>query len=285
VKYLAAILLGLVLLAVPRPAGAAVTLPADLGTGAVALTTVEGTGYRYVLAKVTAVGYGPKRMLIDAQWKCGPDDRNRATTNVSATMSAVLYVRLITDAPSCTLYARSATINPTAGDGVTLDYVTMQSPAGVHAVGTDQRAYPTLLYHGTAKDVHPTVLNAGGLGYLRVFGDVKLTSCHQVGGSRENGSPYLCTEDLLSYPDHLVTARLVVSQYAVGGGYCQSVVVDETLIRITAHAHHVTTFMAADYPVSSNPACTRQVRAKLWLYGNGGNNVVHAGGTIVGLWR
>ena len=293
---LTALLAGLVLAGPARPASAAAwtDLPARSATGSAVgpeITVAAGAfpaGPRFVTATVSArhaPGSPGRVTMLSVELACGADSV-QATTNVLTT--AVLTPRrVMTDATACTVSARAAVDHPTARDGLRVIATLSAMPVGSGAVGYRPAGFPTLLRPGGRADVPPIACEPpAGTGSVAVTGDLKVTTCTSVGGSRENGSPYLCAAPRVRPGGSTLRVALVAQQPAAGGGYCAIRTLSARTVRVGRAEHHAMISQRGTFPLSTAPGCTRTVRVKLAVRVLAGADlVIHRRGTITSVYR
>lgn len=275
-------------------ATASVDLPARSADGSAvgpAITVAAPAfpaGARYVTATVTArhaPGSSGRATMLTVDLACGAESV-QATTNVLTT--AVLAPRrLMRDATSCTVTARSAVDHPTARDGLRVSVAVSAVPVASGAVGYRPTGFPSLLRPGGRADVTPiSYAVPAGPGPVAVTGDLKVTTCTSVGGSRENGSPYLCSASRVKPGGSVLRVALVAEQPAAGGGSCAVRTLSARTVRVGKAQHHTMVAERGTFPLSTAPGCTRTVRVKLAVTVLAGADVVlHRRGTITSVYR
>jgi hypothetical protein len=223
--------------------------------------------------------------MLSVELTCGAESV-QATTNVLTT--AVLTPRrIMRNATRCTVVARSAVDHPTALDGLrvtaTLSAVAVRSGA----TGYSPTGFPTLLRPGARRDITPAAWTApAGDRSVTVAGDLKVTACTSVGGSRENGSPYLCAASRVKPAGARMLVSLVAQQRATRGGYCRVVTLSTRTVRVVRAVHHAMVTQRGTFTLSTARGCTRTVRVKLYARVLAGADVViHRRGTITSVYR
>jgi hypothetical protein len=284
--------------AVAVPAGAAaaaVTVPARPVAGSLVgpATTVARrafpAGTRFVTATVSArhADRSSRRpMLLSVTLTCGAESI-QATTNVLTT--AVLTPRrVMRDATACAVVARAGVNDAAAGDALRVTAAVAAVPVGRAAVGYTPDGFPSLMRPGQRRDVVPATLTlpAGAGTAVAVTGDLKVTTCKSVGGSRENGSPNLCAAKRISAAGTKLRVGLVAQQRSIAGGYCAVLTLATRTVRIDGRTHHAMITQRGTMTLSAARGCARSVRVKLYVRVLGGADVViHRRGTIVSVYR
>jgi hypothetical protein len=245
-------------------------------------------GARFVTATVSArhrAGSSGRATMLSVELACGAESV-QATTNVLST-TVLTPRRIMRDATGCTVVARSAVDHPTALDGLrvtaTLTAVAVRSGATGYVPG----GFPTLLRPGGRLDIAPAVWTApAGARSVTTAGDVKVTACTSVGGSRENGSPYLCAASRVRTAGARLQVSLVAQQKAAGGGYCRVVTLSTRTVRVDRNVHHAMVTQRGSFTLSTARGCTRTVRIKQYARVLAGADVViHRRGTITSVYR
>jgi hypothetical protein len=245
-------------------------------------------GRRFVTATVSArhrAGSSGRATMLSVELACGAESV-QATTNVLTT--AVLAPRrIMRDATGCTVVARSAVDSPTALDGLRVTATLSAVAVASGATGYAPAGFPTLLRPGGRLDVTPAVWTApAGARSMTVAGDVKVTACTSVGGSRENGSPYLCAPARVKPAGARLQVSLVGQQKAAGGGYCRVVTLSTRTVRVDRAVHHAMVAQRGTFTLSTARGCTRTVRVKQYAQVLPGADVVlHRRGTITSVYR
>jgi hypothetical protein len=255
-------------------------------------------GARFVAATITArhaAGSSGRPLLLTATLTCAGESI-QATTNVLTT--AVLTARrVMRDATGCTVQARAAVDHPAPGDTLRVTATIAAAPVGRAAVGYAPDSRPTLMRPGQRADAAPAALagpvragpaGAGpaGAGPVTVTGDLKVTTCTSVGGSRENGSPYLCAAARVRPGGSTLRVSLVVQQIATGGGYCAVRTIASRTVRVDRRTHHAMVAQSGSYTPSTARGCASGVRAKLYVQVlSGADVVIHRRATIVNVFR
>ncbi len=270
-------------------AGQAVTVPArdpDGGLVGPPVTVAARSfpaGPRFVSAAVTAghaTGSTRRATMLSVKLVCGSESV-QATTNVLTTV-VLTPRRLMTDPADCRVIANSAVNDATAGDGLRVTTTITAAGVGWGRVGYRPDGWPAVLEPGEAYDAVPvTTTVPAGVRSARVVGDVKVTTCTSVGGSRENGSPYLCDPDRVRRGGSALYVALVAAQRAVGGGYCAVRTVASRTVHVDAKTHHAMVAQSGTYRLSGAGKCTRDVTVKVYTRILGGADVVvHRKGSI-----
>jgi hypothetical protein len=200
------------------------------------------------------------------------------TQNVGRGTTARLTPRLLfRDARTCSLWARSVGFGLSAGKELVMSGALRSVGAPVGARGYHPTGQPVLLAPGEAVEVVPATLTVPvGVLTLRVIGDVKTTACTSYGGSRENGSPYLCIGHV--DPTGSFIRVSVVLRYP--GSACPATVVSMRNVFDDAIRHHVMTFQSGIYLVPVLRLCGSTVRVSVVVQVLAGSDlVVHAHGT------
>jgi hypothetical protein len=245
-------------------------------------------GARFVTATVSArhrAGSSGRATMLSVELACGAESV-QATTNVLST--AVLAPRrIMRDATGCTVVARSAVDHPTALDGLRVTATLTAVAVTSGATGYAPAGFPTLLRPGARQDITPAVWTApAGARSVIVAGDVKVTACTSVGGSRENGSPYLCAASRVRTAGARLRVSLVAQQKAAGGGYCRVVTLSTRTVRVDRKVHHAMVTQRGSFTLSTARGCTRTVRIKQYASVLAGADVViHRRGTITSGYR
>jgi hypothetical protein len=223
--------------------------------------------------------------MLSVTLTCGAESV-QATTNVLSTATLVPR-RVMTDATACTVTARAAVDHPTAKDGLRVTATLTATAIGSGAVGYTPAGFPTLMRPGSRLDATPvTYAVAAGARSVTVAGDIKVTTCTSVGGSRENGSPYLCAASRVRPGGTTLRVALVAQQRSAGGGYCAVRTVSVRTVRVDRTTHHTMISQFGTYTLSTAPGCARTVRVKLAVRVLGGADlVVHRRGTITSVYR
>jgi hypothetical protein len=274
-------------------AGQAVTVPArdpDGGLVGPPVTVAARSfpaGPRFVSAAVTAghaTGSTRRATMLSVKLVCGSESV-QATTNVLTTV-VLTPRRLMTDPADCRVIANSAVNDATAGDGLRVTTTITAAGVGWGRVGYRPDGWPAVLEPGEAYDAVPvTTTVPAGVRSARVVGDVKVTTCTSVGGSRENGSPYLCDPARLDRGGTRLKATLVAAQRRKGGGYCVVKAVSARTVHVGAKVHHAMIAQAGTYTLSRSSTCTREVMVKVYVRVLGGADVlVHRRGTITNVY-
>lgn len=222
-------------------------------------------------------------------------DRIAHTTNsVRGAAAARLYPRFIFVAPApgvytCTLSALSSRPregnppHPLSDQWVFIDssttsasgnasYLEATAPLSAGSgYGRDVDASWTLLGGGSAVDVaawSPEFVAPAGDNTFSMSGDIALTACTAEGGSDDPGDDpdrgHLCVGHKQAGPSR-VRVTLSAFQRSVNGGYCVTNTVDTRLFNISADTHHHVEYTSGLVNVSSDVACSRTFRLKLYV--------------------
>jgi hypothetical protein len=272
---------------------ATVTVPAlgvDGGLIGPAITVAEGSfpaGTRMVVARVSArraaTSTGRPTML-SVKLVCG-NEAVQATTNIVS--AAVLTPRRLMQDPSdCRVIANSATYQAVPGDGLTVSTQLTSQPVAWSAVGYRPDDWPSLIRTGQRYDAVPvTAAVPTTISKLQITGDIKVTTCTSVGGSRENGSPYLCNKGRLNPKGSTVAVSLVVTQKRTDGSVCIQRTLSTRTVHVDFTAHHAMITQQGSYVLSRAAGCSRQVKVKLYTKAvSGADVVVHRRGTITSMY-
>lgn len=290
-RLLTPALVTLVILAPPTAAHADEVLPTrpasssgtQLGPERVIAAARFPAGQRFVTATITARP-GPRPILLSAELDCGGQVA-QATTNI--TRSATLQPRrVMRDARHCVVRARAARSNPTTRDQIRVTARITSYPIHWGVTGQNPTAWPTLLRAGQRYDAAAVAGTApAGATAVRIGGDLKVTSCTMVGGSRENGSPNLCKANRINPGGTWLRVSLIGQQRNTDGYYCQVRAVATRLLHIDRIAHHKMVSLTGTLPLSRDENCARIVRVKLYLeVVSGADAVVHRLGTLSHAW-
>jgi hypothetical protein len=245
-------------------------------------------GARFVAATITArhaAGSSGRPLMLSATLTCAGESI-QATTNV-LTAAVLTARRVMRDATACTVVARAAVDHPSPGDTLRVTATIAAVPVGRAAVGYSPGSRPALMRPGQRGDAVPAALAVPvGARSVTVTGDIKVTTCTSVGGSRENGSPYLCAASRVRPGGTGLRVSLVAQQAATRGGYCAVRTVSSRTVRVDRRTHHAMITQSGVYTLSTARGCARTVRAKLYVEVLGGADlVVHRRGTIVNVFR
>jgi hypothetical protein len=275
-------------------AAAATDVPARPAEGSLvgAAVTVASrafpAGVRFVTATVAArhaIGSSGRPMMLSVTLTCGGESI-QATTNVLST--AVLAPRrVMRDATACTVRAQSAVGEPTAADALRVTATIVSAAVGRAAVGYSPDAWPTLMRPGERAGLVPAALAVpAGARSVRVTGDLKVTTCTSVGGSRENGSPYLCAAARVKPAGTRLRVSLLARQTAIDGGYCAVRTLAARTVRVGRGTHHAMVAQSGTVTLSTARGCSRTVRAELHVQVlSGADVVIHRRGTMVSVYR
>jgi hypothetical protein len=205
------------------------------------------------------------------------------TQNVGRGTTARLTPRLlVTDAGTCSLWARSIGFGQSAGKELAMSGSLRAVPAPVGARGYQRTGQPVLLAPGQAVEVVPATLTVPlAVLTLTVVGDVKTTACTSVGGSRENGSPYLCTGHVNPAGSSIRVSVLL----GYPGSACPDTVVARRNVFVDAVRHHVVTFQTGTYLLPALRGCGSTLRVSVVVRVLAGSDlVVHANGTTTAVF-
>jgi hypothetical protein len=244
-------------------------------------------GPRFVSAKVSArhATYSSHRpMMLSVLLVCG-DESVQATTNV---LTEVLLTprRLMTDPTDCRVIARSAVGRAAEDDGLTVTATISAADVAWGAIGHFPDAWPAVLRPGARYDAVPvTTAVPASSSSVRLTGDIKVTTCTSVGGSRENGSPNLCAANRVRPGGSNLRVSLIAAQKAVGGWYCAVRTVSARTVHVSAKVHHAMIAQAGRFTLSRSRACTRSVITKVHTRVLSGADVlVHRRGSITNVY-
>jgi hypothetical protein len=164
---------------------------------------------------------------------------------------------LIDNAPQCTLYGRGAM--PALQTG------SIRSSGPVDgATAYTPTVPPNRIVAGQSYDYLPAEWTVPArVKTITVTGDQKVTACTSVGGSRDNGSPYLCDGHVNPVGS---TARLQVwvqQRSTKPGAFCLSKIVRSVDVKIIPQIHHYMSYKYAPYTLSTSRGCSRTVRVKV----------------------
>ena len=284
--------------AAPPPHGAfaassIVTVPARGVGGATLGPAVDvasrsfPAGMRFVVATVTgrhATKSTKRPTMLSVDLVCG-DERVQAAVNV-VTSATLAPRRIMRDATDCRVIATSARTDATAGDGVQVSTRLTAEAITWGATGYRPHGWPDLVRTGGRFDAVPTTFAVPAhVSRLHVTGDTKVTTCTSVGGSRENGSPYLCEKARLKREGSKVSVSVVVHQLGPDGEICAQRTVSRRTAQIAPKAHHDMISQQASYALSPSSNCTRNVRIKQYVKVLGGADiVVHRRGTMTNVY-
>ena len=282
---------GLLVGAAP-PAFAAVSVPATPKPGKTVATTTPvayasfPAGRRFVTATVYARSApgANEHLMLAAILTCGAQS-TLTGVNITAGRGSVSPRRIFSDARSCRVDVQSA-LGKTAADRLLIDVSWSSEPVRWGAEGYVPDAQPTLLRPSRRYDAVPVTLNVPGqAGYVKIRGDARLTACTTSGGSRENGSEYLCL-GRVNTAGTRVRVELIVQQFARGGGYCRSRVLSSKTLFIDKWLHHADTYQSGRFTLSRAGGCVPTVRVKLRVTVlSGADLVVHRQGTLTSIFR
>jgi hypothetical protein len=262
------------------PAAEAAAPPARL----LATETFAG-GQRLVVGEVwgsmPATLPGTKIELV-VSLACGAEGISN-TQNVARGTTARLTPRLLVpDARTCSLWARSVGFGDSTGEELVVSGALRAVRARAGARGYDRTGQPVRLTPGQAVEVVPATFTVPvGVVMLAVIGDVKTTTCTTAGGSRENGSPYLCAGHVNPTGSSIrVTVRL---RYP--GTACPVTAVTTRDVFVDPVRHHVMTFQDGTYLLPVPRGCGSAVRVSVVVEALAGSDlVVHANGTTTAVF-
>jgi hypothetical protein len=269
----------------PATAQAAIRLPVQLsGPERAVAERAFPAGVRMISATVSTAGTGRPTMLT-VTLTCGTESV-QATTNV-ITAATLTPRRIMTDPTACQVTARAAVDHPTARDGLTVTATIAASPVSIAATGYSPRAQPGLLRPGKQVDVVPASLTVPDkTDRITATGDLKITACTSTGGSRENGSPALCTAKRVRAAGSTLRVALIAAQRSTTGGYCAVRTLAVRTVHVDRRTHHAMVAVRGSYTLATAPGCTRTVRVKLQVrVVSGADAVIHRRGTIVSVYR
>ena len=154
------------------------------------------------------------------------------------------------------------------------------------AVANRPDGWPDVVRKGTRFDAVPITLAVpGDTRRLQITGDMKITTCTSVGGSRENGSPYMCHPARNNRKGSKVVVALVAEQSRADGGVCNARVVSQRTVHIDGTTHHGMISQQGSYTVVRTPGCTGDVRVEQRTRVlSGAEIVVHRKGTVTNVY-
>jgi hypothetical protein len=241
-------------------------------------TETFGGGQRLVAGRVTASMPPPllgSKMLLVVTLRCGTEGI-RDNQNVGRGTTVTLTPRLLVpDARTCTLWAQSVDLGESPDEELVVTGVLRASPEVAGARGYRPGDPPVRIAAGQAVEVAPvTWAVPDGAPVLAVFGDVKTTTCTIVGGSRENGSPYLCEGHVDPTGSYIRVS--VVVEYP--GSSCPVMPLSTQNVFVDPLRHHVMTYQEAIHPLLRTCGSTVRVTVVVQVL-FGSDLVVHAQGT------
>jgi len=144
-------------------------------------------------------------------------------------------------------------------------------------------AYPTLIPAGGSYDAVPLSARfPTGAGYVKVRADFRSTACTVEGGSRENGSPLLCSAAYQNLNGTSFRLRVEARYVSTDGTVCGRLVLSERKIYVDKWLHHSQTYWSGILP----RGCSSSVRVKIRIdQVNGAALVANSGGTALDLYR
>jgi hypothetical protein len=219
---------------------------------------------------------GTKIELV-ASLACGTEGIGN-TQNVARGTSVTLTPRLLVpDARECRLWASSVGFGESTGRELVVSGELRAGPVVAGARGYEPTGQPVRITPGQSVEIVPASLAMPRRTLaLRVVADVKTTTCTAVGGSRENGSPYLCAGHV-----DPTGSRIRISVRVGGPGTaCPGTTVAEREVFVDGVRHHVMTFQHGTYLLPQLRSCGRTVRVVTVVQALSGSDlVVHARGT------
>jgi hypothetical protein len=284
---------GAVVLPASAAAASTVMVPAlgvDGGLVGPQVTVAEGSfpgGARVVVATISArhAATSTRRpTMLSVKLVCG-NEAVQATTNIVS--GAVLAPRrLMQDPTDCRVIANSAVYQAVPGDGLAVTSRLTSQRVRWGAVGYKPDGWPSLVRAGHAYDAVPVTLTVPArISRVQITGDMKVTTCTSVGGSRENGSPYLCNKRRLNPKGSTVIVRMVVTQKRTDGTACVQRTLSSRTVHVDFKAHHAMIAQQGSYVLSRAAGCTRQVKVKLYTKAvSGADVIVHRRGTITNIY-
>jgi hypothetical protein len=227
-----------------------------------ALASIElAPGKRLVTGDATAVVWTTPEAARGAAFAlrltCG-DVQMGAIQNTPSGSTLSLHPRMLVEgADSCTLYGAKAMPADQSGS------IRTSGPVG-GSMGYTPTVQPNRIVAGQSYDYLPTEWDVPvGVTQVTITGDQKVTTCTSVGGSRDNGSPYLC-EGHVNPVGSTVRLQVWVQQRSTtAGGFCVSQVARSADVKITAQTHHFMSYKYAYFTLSADASCTRSVRVKV----------------------
>jgi hypothetical protein len=244
----------------------------------IAAETFDG-GQRLVTGTVQASMPASRRgskMLLILTLRCGTEVL-RNSQNVARGTTATLTPRLLVpDARACSLWAQSVALGGPPDEELLVSGVLRAGPEVIGGRGYSPGGQPVRITAGEALEVVPVMWTVpDGVRLLAVVGDVKTTTCTVVGGSRENGSPYLCEHHV----DPAGSSIRVSVEVEYPGSLCPVLPVAVRDVFVDPVRHHVMTYQAGVVPVLR--LCGSTVRVAVVVQALSGSDlVVHAQGTV-----
>jgi hypothetical protein len=287
-----AVLLGTVALPAPAIAGS-VVLPSLPRTGSSMGPTLTiasqryPAGARFVTATVRAVrapASQAKQLMLAIVLTCG-NESIEAGTNIM-TAGSLVARRIMRNPQLCTVRATSA-LGKRPVDALLVTTTFSSSLVSWGAVGYTPDYWPTLLYPGEAYQTDPvTATVPNGVTWVKVQGDVKVTTCISVSGSRENYSDNLCAADRLDPAGTMLTVALVAWQLDRRDRPCRQVTLSSRYVHADRWTHHVMIPQAGTLTLTNGGGCTSRVRAALYVQVHSGADlVVSQRSTITSIYR
>jgi hypothetical protein len=248
-------------------------------------TETFGGGQRLVVGSVRASMPsslpGDKIELV-VSLACGAEGIGN-TQNVARGTAVTLTPRLLVpDARTCSLWARSVGFGESTGEELVVSGELRAGPVRTGARGYAPSAQPVRITPGEAVEVVPVSWTVpAGTVALTVVGDLKTTTCTAVGGSRENGSPYLCTGHVNPAGSYIrVSVRMEHP-----GSSCPVTTITRRDVFVDAVRHHVMTFQHGTYLLPLLRGCGSTVRVAVVVQALAGSDlVVHAQGTTTAVF-
>lgn len=247
----------------PSTTATAAPTPAPSATTAAPLIVLADKalpgGMRLVTADTTAVvntSPAAKRgAMFAVRFTCDGRDIG-ATQNVPKGGTLTMRPRLLLDARRCTLYGRPEMPARQSGS-------IRSSGVVAGAMGYTPTVWPNVITPGRSYDYLPAEWAVPArVRTVTVTGDQKATACTSWGGSRDNGSPYMC-EGRVNPVGSLVRFQVWAQQRNVSGGFCVTRVVSSRDVRITPAVHHYMSYKQGTFTLSTAKGCTRSVRVKV----------------------
>jgi hypothetical protein len=241
-------------------------------------TETFGGGRRLVVGTVRASmpeSLRGSKMLLVLTLRCGADGI-RNTQNVARGTAVTMTPRLLVrDARTCSLSAQSVDLGESPDEELVVSGELRAGPEVAGERGYSPGDQPVRITVGQAAEVVPVTWTVpGGAPLVAVVGDVKTTTCTIVGGSRENGSPYLCE----GHVDPTGSFLRVSVEVRFPDGSCPVIPVAVRDVFVDPVRHHVMTYQDGVLPVPRD--CGQTVRAVVVVQVLSGSDVVvHAQGT------
>ncbi|MCW2568724.1 MAG: hypothetical protein JWN54_2821 [Mycobacterium sp.] len=241
-------------------------------------TETFGGGRRLVVGTVRASmpeSLRGSKMLLVLTLGCGADGI-RNTQNVARGTAVTMTPRLLTgDARTCSLWAQSVDLGGSPDQELVVSGELRAGPEVAGARGYSPGDQPVRITAGQAVEVVPVTWTVpAGAPLVAVVGDVKTTTCTIVGGSRENGSPYLCE----GHVDPTGSFLRVSVMVGFPESSCPVVPVAVRDVFVDPVRHHVMTYQDGVLPVLRHCGPTVRVAVVVRVL-SGSDVVVHAQGT------